>query len=192
MFCEKCGTQLPDTVDFCTNCGTSVAKGEGKITNEIISDNEIQLKVKPCFKFAYLVLPDLIIYTIIILMCSLIFFVLSFSAGLIAFLIGFTVVAIILGIKSAFNKKQYNSISYEFYKTKVVYRDSFLNLAEKEVKYKDIKEVAMGQKFIQRFFNIGNIVLFTNAETGLGNGIFIKHVENVRSVYKEIKSIINV
>ena len=27
MFCERCGTQLPDTAEFCTNCGTSIARG---------------------------------------------------------------------------------------------------------------------------------------------------------------------
>lgn len=192
MFCEKCGAQLPDVADFCTNCGTSIARGGIKATAEIIPDTEIQLKVKPSFKFGYIILPSLIFYTIMVLIFSLILSALSSAAGLISFLIGFTIVALILGIKTAFNKKQYNSISYEFYKTKVVYRDSFLNLSEKEVKYKYVREVAMGQTFIQRFFNIGNIVIFTNAESGLGNGIFIKHVENVQSVYKEIKSIIKV
>ncbi len=192
MFCEKCGTQLPDIADFCTNCGTSVARGGRKITNEIIPDTEIQLKVNPCFKFIYMVLPTFILYIIMILIWSLIFCAFSVSAGLIIFLIGFVIGALLFGIKTAFNKKQYSSMSYDFYKTKVVYRDSFLNLSEKEVKYKYVREVAMGQTFMQRFFNIGNIVLFTNAESGLGNGIYIKHVENVQSVYKEIKSIIKV
>ena len=50
----------------------------------------------------------------------------------------------------------------------------------------------MRQTFIQRYFNIGNIVLFTNAETGLGNGIYIMNVEDVQDVYKNIKSIIDV
>ena len=27
MFCEKCGTQLPDDAAFCTKCGASTAKG---------------------------------------------------------------------------------------------------------------------------------------------------------------------
>ena len=67
-----------------------------------------------------------------------------------------------------------------------------LNLSEKEVKYKYIREVTMRQSFFQRFFNIGNIILFTNAETGYGNGINIVSVENVQDVYRNIKSIIDV
>ena len=50
----------------------------------------------------------------------------------------------------------------------------------------------MRQSFFQRFFNIGNIILFTNAETGYGNGINIVSVENVQDVYRNIKSIIDV
>ena len=116
----------------------------------------------------------------------------SAAVGLVVFLVCFVIFALILGIKTALNKKQYDSFTYDFYKTKVVYRDSFLNLSEKEVKYKYIREVTMRQTFIQRFFNIGNIVLFTNAETGIGNGIFIMNVENVQSIYRNIKEIINV
>ncbi len=72
-----------------------------------------------------------------------------------------------------------------------LYRDSFLNVSEKEVKYKYIREVTMRQTIIQRIFNIGNIVLFTNAETGVGNGICIVNVQNVQEVYKKIKDVID-
>lgn len=97
-----------------------------------------------------------------------------------------------MGIQVAINKKQYKNYTYDFYKTKVIYKDSFLNVSEKEVKYKYIREITMRQTFIQRYFNLGNIVLFTNAETGFGNGIFIKNIENVQEIYKQIKEITNV
>ena len=37
MFCEKCGTQLPDTAKFCTNCGTThswktIPNGNGSVS----------------------------------------------------------------------------------------------------------------------------------------------------------------
>ena len=101
-------------------------------------------------------------------------------------------VLIVIAIKLVFNKLQYKHLEYNFYKTKVIFEDSFLNLSEKEVKYKYIREVTMRQSFIQRWFNIGNILLYTNAETGLGNGITIINVENVQDVYNKIKEIINV
>ena len=192
MFCERCGTQLPDTAEFCTNCGTSIAGGGRKATSEKIPDTQIQLRVQPTFKFGYMVLPSVIVFGIFILFFSLIMGMISAGVGFGVFLVSTLIMVIILGIKTIINKKQYDSYCYDFYKTKVIYKDSFLNLSEKEVKYKYIREVTMRQTFIQRFFNIGNIVLFTNAETGFANGIFIMNVENVQDIYKEIKSVIDV
>ena len=192
MFCERCGTQLPDTAEFCTNCGASTTGTGRKATTEKMPDTEIQLRVQPTFKFGYMVLPSAIIFGIIILFFSLTFGMISAGVGFVVFLICFLLMVLILGIKAAINKKQYDSFCYDFYKTKVIYTDSFLNLSEKEVKYKHIREVTMRQTFIQRFFNIGNVILFTNAETGYGNGIYIMNVENVQDVYRDIKSIIDV
>ena len=191
MFCERCGTKLPDTADFCTNCGNSIVKS-AKVLERNIVDTEIQLRIKPTFSFGYMVLPSLIIYSILIIIFSLILCIMSVIVGIVIALICFVLLALILGIKTAINKKQYDSYSYDFYKTKVIYKDSFLNLSEKEVKYKYIREVTMRQTFVQRYFNIGNIVLFTNAETGFGNGIYIMNVEDVQEVYKNVKSIIDV
>ena len=192
MFCEKCGTQIPDTAQFCTNCGASVGGEVKKATVERIPDTEIQLRVKPTFKFGYMILPALIIYGIIILILSLMMAAISIGAAFGVFIVGFGILSVVLGTIAILNKKQYDSYCFDFYKTKVIYRDSFLNLSEKEVKYKYIREVTMRQSFFQRFFNIGNIILFTNAETGYGNGINIVSVENVQDVYRNIKSIIDV
>ncbi len=191
MFCEKCGTQLPDTAAFCTNCGASVAKT--KNIEERLPDTEIQLRVEPSFKFGYIILttilPPLMIYGILLLISLLPLFMLNIGMGIATILICFGILVITLGIKTIINKKQYDNICYDFYKTKVIYKDSFLNLSEKEVKYKYIREVTMKQTLVQRYFNIGNIILFTNAESGHGNGICIVNVENVQDVYRNIKSI---
>lgn len=193
MFCEKCGTKLEDTAEFCTNCGASLSGTSKKQQSaEKIVDKDVQLHVKPTFSFGYMVLPSLLIYGVIILFISVISFMSSPEVGMIIFAIGFGMLAVILGIKTLLNKKQYDSYSYDFYKTKVVYKDSFLNVSEKEVKYKYVREVTMRQTFIQRFFNLGNIILFTNAETGFGNGINIINVKDVQDIYKKIKSVIDV
>lgn len=194
MFCEKCGTQLLDTAEFCTNCGTSIGKVERKVTVEKMPDTEVQLRVKPTFKLGYMVLPSLIGIGIFILFLSIMMGTIASSAGLGwgVFLVGNLILFIILGLVTCINKMQYKAYCFDFYKTKVIYKDSFLNLSEKEVKYKYIREVTMRQSFIQRFFNIGNIILFTNAETGYNNGIFIMSVENVHEVYKKVKSVIDV
>ena len=172
MFCEKCGTQLPDEAKFCTNCGKHIldSNNELKQTKKIV-DNEIQLKVKPTYSFGYMALPSLLIYIFIIAITLLIFGSIEFFTGLVITFISIIIFGSIWGIQVAINKKQYKNYTYDFYKTKVIYKDSFLNVSEKEVKYKYIREVTMRQTFIQRYFNLGNIVLYTNAETGFGNGI---------------------
>lgn len=191
MFCEKCGTQLPDTACFCTNCGINIVKSI-KTMKQSGEDTEIQLLVKPTFNFNYMVLPSAIMYSILIIIATAVFYTISPTTGGVIALILFLILSLTLGIQTAFNKKQYASCSYNFYKSKVVYKDNFLNLSEKEVKYKYIREVTMRQTFFQSFFNIGSIILFTNAETGLENGIHIKNVKDVKNLYRQIKEIINI
>lgn len=191
MFCEKCGTKLPDDASFCTNCGASLSGGEVK-TKEKIVDNEVQLNVKPTFKIGYMIIPYVITYIILVACIALPFMAIESGATVTVALVILLITAVIFAIASFFSKKQYANYSYDFYKTKVIYKDSFLNVSEKEVKYKYIREVTMRQTIIQRIFNLGTIILFTNAETGVGNGINIINVENVQEVYKNVKNIIDV
>ncbi len=139
-----------------------------------------------------MVLPYLFTYAIFAVCLGFPLLVSGLFSAITVFGAIFIVVALLFGISYIFTKKQYDNYSYDFYKTKVIYRDSFLNVSEKEVKYKYIREVTMRQTIIQRIFNIGNIVLFTNAETGVGNGICIVNVQNVQEIYKKIKSTIDV
>lgn len=196
MFCEKCGAKLEDDALFCTKCGTKIREGEKeKAKEEKVEDKEILLTVKPKFKFAYLTLPSLIVWLIMIIFFAGIMEIAASEDGTsgVGLAVGGVLIVILLliiAIKVAFQKTQYKKLTYNFYKTKVLFEDSFLNLSQKEVKYKYIREVTMRQSFIQRWFNIGNIILFTNAETGVDNGIRIVNVENVNEVYSKIKGII--
>ena len=192
MFCEKCGTKLEDDAVFCTNCGAKIGE-ENSVKTEKIEDNEIKLKVKPKFKFWYMMFPTIIIFLVTILVVILPIGVSAdadIALGL--FFVFFVIFAFIVGISVLIKSKQYKHLTYDFYNTKVIFEDSFLNLAQKEVKYKYIREVTMRQSFVQRWFNIGNVILYTNAETGIGNGIQIINVENVHEIYKQIKEIVNV
>ena len=191
MFCQKCGTKLPDDAAFCTNCGASMS-GEVKKTEEKVADKEVQLQVKPTYKTGYMILPYIATIVIFIICMGLPMFAISVGAGMTISLGIIVVMLVIFGISYLFTKKQYKCYQYDFYKTKVTYKDSFLNVSEKEVKYKFIREVTMRQTIFQRMFNIGTIILFTNAESGLGNGISIVNVENVQEIYKKIKSTIDV
>lgn len=193
MFCTKCGTELADDAAFCTNCGVSISGESTSKVAEKIVDDTVVLNVKPTYSFGYKVLPAIITLVIFLFFIGIPALLSGgFGGFLIAFIGIFVFLAIFLGIPMLFNKIQYKHYSYDFYKTKVTYKDSFLNVSEKEVKYKYIREVTLQQSFIQRWFNIGNIILYTNAETGFGNGIFIRDVKDVKDVYNNIKNIINV
>ena len=191
MFCEKCGAKLEDDALFCTKCGAKVGAG---VTNnqEKVEDNEVKLKVKPKFKFWYMMFPTVCLFLMFALMVVLPIGISEPEVGVGLCFMFFFIFFVITGIIVFFKSKQYKHLTYDFYATKVIFEDSFLNLAKKEVKYKYIREVTMRQSFVQRWFNIGNIILYTNAETGIGNGIQIINVENVHDVYKQIKEIVNV
>jgi len=188
MFCEKCGVELPQNAVFCSNCGSNIAYQ----AEENINDNEIQLIVKPTFKFEYMILPWFLIYMSIIITISLLIALMSISTAFLVFFISFFILLICVMLDTIITRKQYNNLTYNFYKTKVIYKDNFINLAEKEVKYKYIREIVMQQSFIQREINIGNIILYTNAEIEYNNGIYINNVENVEEIYKTIKNIVNI
>ena len=191
MFCEKCGAKLEDDALFCTKCGAKVGEANS-VGQEKVDDNEVKLKVKPIFKFWYMMFPTVITFLFCILMVVLPASMAGPEIALGLFVVFIVIFALVVGIIVFFKSKQYKHLTYDFYATKVVFEDSFLNLAQKEVKYKYIREVTMRQSFVQRWFNIGNVILYTNAETGIGNGIQIINVENVHDVYKQIKEIVNV
>lgn len=191
MFCEKCGAKLEDDALFCTKCGAKVGEADS-VRQEKVDDNEVKLKVKPKFKFWYMMFPSVITFLICVLMVVMPAAMAGPEVALGLFFILLVIYALIVGIIVLFKSKQYKHLTYDFYATKVLFEDSFLNLAQKEVKYKYIREVTMRQSFVQRWFNIGNIILYTNAETGVGNGIQIINVENVHDIYKQIKEIVNV
>lgn len=211
MFCEKCGNQLPDTADFCPKCGNEF-DSQVNIINNVRNNNEVLLEVRPTFKFSYIVLPkllkELIVFIPFIIMAIYFISIISkttsrvdngSSMSLSEFM---PIILIFLGIpllrilfvlgKAFFDKKQYENYVYTFYNDRVVFRDSFLNVSEKELKYKNIREVTKRQSFIQRYFNIGNIALFSNAETGFVGGVFMINIENIDEVYHKVKEITNV
>ena len=190
MFCEKCGAEIENGSNFCTKCGNKI--GGGKIEPKVVvNDNEIKFTVKPTFKFGYMMIPTILIWLFFMMMIALPITIGEPEVGAFFWGIGLFVLLIIVVIIATVTKAQYKHLTYDFYGSKVIFVDSFFNLSQKEVKYKYIREVTMKESFVQRWFNLGSIVLYTNAETGIGNGISIVNVENAKEVYGKIREIIN-
>lgn len=197
MYCKKCGFKLDEDSRFCSRCGLSLSNSNSS-NNKTLNDDKVIFSLKPKFDLLYKVLKE---------GGSLLLILLIFSYSSLFFLDGSLMLAIILLIvilyliiKLPIEKKQYDNLVYNFYKTKVEYKDGFINKEEKELKYKYIREVVMSQNILERFCGIGTIKIFTSASTGYNsrrgnmgsqNGIYIHCVPNVSKQYKRIKQIIN-
>lgn len=206
MFCKNCGIEINDTSRFCPKCGFDRTGGVQQ-QRETVEDNRIRYQVKPKFNVLYKLLDSLwkaIIYMSFI--CYLYVAYLQTYIRLIypiTLLLAIGAMLIYVVVKMIFENMQYNDLEYNFYATKVEYRDGFLNKEEKELKYKYIREVTMNQNILERFCGIGTIRIYTNASSGgrgtssshnnMGgrNGIYIHCVENVQEQYRTIKQIID-
>lgn len=194
MFCSKCGNVLEDTARFCDKCGnpTGVGEANSNIVKEKKVDDEVQLVVKPKFKALYFMLP-VIITSVIVIVLSCLFAALE-GLLVIGLLMSLGISAVILvttAISMLFKKIQMKNMEFTFYNTKIVYKDSFLNQVEKEVKYKNVRECILTRTIFDRIFGFGRIAIFTNAESGYANGIGILYVENSAEVYKRIKELLD-
>lgn len=194
MFCSKCGNVLEDTARFCDKCGNPTGVGEvnSNIVKEKKVDDEVQLVVKPKFKAIYFMLPA-IIASVIVIVLSCLFAALE-GLLVIGLLMSLGISAVILvttAISMLFKKIQMKNMEFTFYNTKIVYKDSFLNQVEKEVKYKNVRECILTRTIFDRIFGFGRIAIFTNAESGYANGIGILYVENSAEVYKRIKELLD-
>ena len=211
MFCKKCGAEISEGGRFCPKCGydtqTGKAQDREKQKVNVVEDNVVKFQVKPTFHLGYKLLTNFgkaILYTFLIWF----FFIGEFddieeidihiltTIGLI--ILGIIVVYVI--IRLIFEKIQYKHYEYNFYNTKVEYIDGFFNKEQKELKYKHIREVALGQNILQRMFNIGTIRIFTNATSGyMGNnkasrnmnGLQIHCVQNPKEQYQKVKELID-
>ena len=157
-----------------------------------MQDTEVVLNVKPTYNFMYLAAPTFIIFGIMIIFIMLVICIVNVKVALIAGLVMFLFIALCESIYAIFEKKQMSAFNYDFYRTKIVYKDSFLNISEKQLKYKHIREVTLRQTFFQRCFNMGTIILYTSAETGAGSGVLLANIYNPKEVYNNIKDVIDI
>lgn len=192
MFCQKCGNELENSARFCDKCGASQVAGAQEVNNAKMPDNEVIFTIKPTFKLFYYLCGILVS----VILIFVVFVIMAGYAEIEEMIIGGWIVSgiiLILGlIYVVFKAVQIKNMEYKFYRTKVEYTDSFLNKTQKEVKYKYIRETLLSRRIFDRIFGFGTIILFTNAETSFGNGIFIPCIVNSEEQYKKIKELLDI
>ena len=204
MFCEKCGCQLPDTAEFCWRCGMPFSHSE----NKTIDSEEVLMKIKPTYKLSYSVIPALLLE---ILICSPCFILLIaavinkiqktnmhnidfndiYAPIAVIFMIFIPMIAIIVS-KAIFEKKQFERAFFLFYHNKLVYNAGCENGTEQELEYKEITQISKAQTFIQKYYGLGTIYLYTDEGRKKSGVIILKSIKNVDIIYNKIKEIIKV
>lgn len=198
MFCQNCGEQLENGIKFCTRCGKLIDIDNLQINQkELPSDTDILLELKPVFNLKYCIVKNLPIFICIILFPLIVFLTTIIFDSETTWLTIISALMLILGIVGFImgiflEKKQMKNINYKFYNKKLEYSDSFLNKAEKVVKYKNIREVVFRRTILERMFGFGSIKFYTSADAGVDNGVIISCLENSEEVYKKVKTLIDI
>lgn len=183
MFCEKCGAELPNGACFCPNCGVAI--------EEVVSvDDTLLFKMKPVFKFFYVEYPAIVFECILGCVLGIIFSLLQVKIELEPILVFSSImVAIILG-NAWIQKKQYDGISYEFYRKKVIFKDTFLRKTEEEIRYTYIRNISFRQNFLEKLLNIGTINLWSDYGSAYIGFIQLRHISNVEETCEKLKKLI--
>lgn len=189
MYCEKCGYKI-ETGSYCPNCGNKIEK---VISEE--EDKEIMTTLKPKYIVGYNILSNPLTLSVIV------YFSLGSSSRFIfkdmdttnIFYSAIFLLIIVIG-NEIVRYFSYKKIEYNFYKNKLEYRDGFINIEEKEIKYSAVREVVMSQNIIERLFGLGTIRIYTSASNGTSsaNGIMIHALPNLKENYNNIKKIIDI
>lgn len=219
MFCRNCGSETNSNSGFCINCGCNL-NGESIVNpydinqSTYVNNSQVYYTIKPVFNWMYKFLQHAWKWIFVALYIGYTFEFTRYGIDpdtfrfvyeeitlleLYPIPILFGTIAVIF-IHLFIEKMQYNKIEYNFWGDRVTYKDGFLNISEKELKYKFVREVSMSKNIIERIFNLGTIRIYTNASSGGGyrkhsgdgsNGIVLHCVGNVEERLAEVKSLID-
>ena len=121
----------------------------------------------------------------------LLFFLLLFVYNVVLLKIQFLVISIfliigLLAISLFISKRIAVGTKCLFYENKVVYKFDFLFIhIKKVVKYTDIKDIVYNQRFLQKKFGLGNIVVIPKSRGIIFKGFEIMDISNVEDIFKK-------
>lgn len=222
MFCRKCGSEINDNAVFCIKCGYDLSEvniennivGGNSYVSEPIDNSKIYTSIKPTFNWVHKFFQKGWKWALVALYfgSSIEFRQMSidpetfrFNYETLSLLELYPIPIILITLVLIFihmllDKMQYNKIQYDFYSDRVEYKDGFLNISQKELKYKFIREVAMTKNILERMFNLGTIHLYTNASSGIrrsrhnasgGNGLALHCISDIEQVLPYIKNLVD-
>lgn len=92
-------------------------------------------------------------------------------------------------ITSETKKAIYQKTNFKFFNDRVFFSSSFINHYNKEIAYDRITEIHLNRSILQKFFNLGTLVILTSA-TEFESGIKMVDIENPNKCYTELKKLI--
>lgn len=92
-------------------------------------------------------------------------------------------------ITSETKRAIYQKTNFKFFDDRIFFSSSFVNHYNKEISYDRITEIHLSRDLVQRFFNLGTILILTSA-TEFEAGIKMIDIENPNKRFKEVKNLI--
>lgn len=188
MYCNKCGKKMEETDRFCGSCGNPNPLVLDSKTINAVENGQIKLKIKPIFNIGYQIMINLSWGFVALVLMIVNKNKEVYNSSTIPWILA--IILIFMLIKMIFDYLQYQATEYNFYNTKIEYKNGFLNKSEKTLKYKDIREVEKKEGILERIFKLGTIIIYTNA-SNQNNGIRIHSLENIDEQFEKINQLKN-
>jgi membrane protein YdbS with pleckstrin-like domain len=200
MYCQNCRSEITAGANYCQNCGAQTSRALGKKDSE-----RAALILKPQFlspsmflsMFGWQILFTLwggaLIGIIGLLLSSYYSWNISFwTFALIAGAL-FFVVSPLVFVFLMFNR--YSKTDFLFFKDRLEFRSGILKLQKRTIYYQDIIELNLHSGLLQRFSDIGDIILITAAADRKSvvekEGIRLFDIPNPEECFNKIKTLIN-
>jgi hypothetical protein len=214
MYCQECGCNIGDEVNFCPDCGARQSF-ERKGTTTAVKEHEPAYQVDNSTPLIVLK-PEFIPWVTIAGIIPVQIFMTLWGGGFFGGFSMFAVKALGLNLPTWFTfvffgalffcgipfltyfaaKRTTAETEYRFYADRLEYAEGFWTAEQKSIKYSDIKEVHLRQGIVQRKHGLGTIQLSTDSVSAMSgsnrafSGIRLYNIPNVEEVYQKAKELV--
>lgn len=154
---------------------------------EELKKQQPEIKIKPKYQLVYEILNQHGLTIVLLILFIYVAYMLDLFVYYIFFLCLYLLYVV---IRAIIRKKKYEKTSFDFYTDKVIYQNSLRDAKEQTLNYSKIKEIRYRQLVLQRFFNIGDILIKQEKEKWFGHKIYIFGVKDVINQYRKIDKLI--